>query len=98
MYTQTPIVKEDGSIVNRIDTDYLNYGTMNQAEADKLDREIESIIQSVGRQSTAETCEHGYETVSDRIPNIQRQMQEWEQEQTPAIVKPAHDSSENADG
>lgn len=92
--TQTPEVR-DGAIVNRLESDILNYGSLNEERGDNIARDVLASLSELGFQQTAVTTAPGYEgTESNRqeFANIQQ----WRTEQATEIVKPVHAARESA--
>lgn len=86
--TQTPELLEDGSITNRIESDILNYGSLNEERGDEIAREVLSSLAGLGfRQQPVCTAE-GYEHApSDRTECAD--LQRWRSMRGP-VVKPDH--------
>ena len=86
--TQTPELLEDGSITNRIESDILNYGSLNEERGDEIAREVLSSLAGLGfRQQPVRTAE-GYEHApSDRTECAD--LQRWRSMRGP-VVKPDH--------
>ena len=92
--TQVP-ESRDGTIVNRLESDILNYGSLNAEYGDEIARGVLSSLSELGLEQTEVKTAEGFEhTASNRQEYAD--MQQWRTEQAPEIVKPAHDSQRSA--
>ena len=85
--TQTPEVKADGTIVNRLESDILNYGSLNQAHGDDIARSVLGSLSGLGFSQTPVSTVAGYETsASDRVEVAN--FETWRTETEPVIARP----------
>lgn len=87
--TQTPVVQENGTISNRLESDIISYGSLNEEHGDEIARDILSSLSELGLQQTEVCTVPGFEnTVSNRVEVAD--MQQWRTEQSPEVIKPNH--------
>lgn len=89
VFTQTPVVQEDGSITNKSESDIIEYGSLNEEHGDEIARDILLSLSGLGLQQTEVCTVSGFENVaSDRIEvaDIER----WRTEHSSEIIKPNH--------
>ncbi len=93
--TQTPEKDETGRIVNRLESDILNYGMSNMEAGDEIARGALSALEGLGFKQTEVETVSGYENrQSDRTECAN--MQEWQQEKQPAVLKPEHEAAKKS--
>lgn len=86
--TQTPELRADGSIANRIESDILNYGSLNEERGDEIAREVLSSLAGLGFEQRPVSTAPGYEHApSDRTECAD--LQRWRSTRGP-VVKPDH--------
>lgn len=87
--TQTPIVKEDGTIANRLESDIIDYGSFNEERGDEIARGILSSLSDLGLEQSEISTVPGFEnSASDRVECTD--IQQWRTDRTPVVVKPDH--------
>lgn len=86
--TQVP-ESRDGTIVNRLESDILNYGSLNAEYGDQIARSVLSSLSELGFEQTEVKTAEGFEHMPSNRQEF-ADMQQWRTEQTPEIVKPTH--------
>jgi hypothetical protein len=89
--TQTPVVQADGTIANRLESDIINYGTLNEGRGDEIARDVLSSMRGIGLQQTEVSTVAGYENApSDRTECVN--IQEWRTERATEVARPDHNA------
>lgn len=87
--TQTPVIQPDGTIANRLESDIINYGSLNEERGDEIAREVLSSMGAIGLQQTDVSTVPGFEnSPSDRTECVN--IQQWRTEQAAEVVRPDH--------
>ncbi len=87
--TQTPVINSDGTIANRLESDIINYGSLNEEHGDEIAREVLSSMGNYGLQQSAVTTVPGFEnSPSDRTECVN--IQDWRADCVTEYVKPDH--------
>lgn len=87
--TQTPFIQSNGTIANRLESDIINYGTLNEEHGDKIAREVLSSMGAIGLQQTNVSTVHGFEnSPSDRTECVN--IQQWRTERATEVIRPDH--------
>ena len=87
--TQTPVIQPDGTIANRLESDTINYGSLNEERGDEIAREVLSSMGAIGLQQTDVSTVPGFEnSPSDRTECVN--IQQWRTEQAAEVVRPDH--------
>ncbi len=87
--TQTPEIREDGTIANKLESDILNYGNFNEERGDQIAREVLASLSGLGFRQEPVSTVSGYEHLkSDRLEYAD--MQKWKTEQVTEVMKPEH--------
>ena len=88
--TQTPVISNDGgTLANHLESDILNYGTLNEEHGDRIARSVLSSLSQLGLEQTEVRTVHGFEnSVSDRVECAD--MQQWRTENNVDVVRPVH--------
>ena len=88
--TQTPIVLEDGSVANRLESDIMNYGSSrNIMEGHEIAGEVMNALNGLGFNDTPVTTVTGYDSrESDRVECVD--FQQWRARQVTETIKPNH--------
>lgn len=92
--TQTPQTNADGRIANRLESDILNYGTLNETDGDSVARAALETLSEYGFEQSPVSTVPGYEgRCSDRTQN--RDMERFRMEKVP-VLKPHHREAQAA--
>lgn len=92
--TQTPEV-QNGAIVNRLESDILNYGSLNEEHGDTIARGVLGSLSGLGFKQTEVATVAGFERMeSDRREFAN--MRQWRDERAPEIVKPSYAAGRSA--
>ncbi len=93
--TQTPVIGQGGTIANRLESDIINYGSLNEQHGDVIAREVLSSMSGIGLQQTGVSTVPGFEnSPSDRTECVN--IQEWRTERATEVVRPDHNARLNA--
>ena len=89
--TQTPVIQENGSIANRLESDIIEYGSLDEERGDEIAKEILSSLSGLGLQQTEVCTVPGFENAaSDRVEVAD--IRQWRTEQSPEVIKPNHNA------
>ena len=89
--TQTPDLQPDGTISNRLESDIINYGDLNEEHGDKIAHDVLSSLGEFGYHQGEITTAPGFEnTPSDRTECVN--IHQWRTEQATTVVKPDHNA------
>lgn len=87
--TQTPTIQTNGTIENRLESDIISYGSLNEEYGDDIAHEVLSSMADIGLQQTIVSTVPGFEnSPSDRTEYVN--FQQWRTEQATEVVKPDH--------
>ncbi len=89
--TQTPVVQENGSIGNQLESDIIEYGSLNEEHGDEIARDLLSSLSGLGLEQSEVCTVPGFEnTASNRteVTNIQQ----WRTERSFEVIKPDHNA------
>ena len=87
--TQTPTIQTNGTIENRLESDIISYGSLNEEYGDDIAHEVLSSLADISRQQTNVSTVPGFEnSPSDRTEYVN--FQQWRTEHATEVVKPDH--------
>ena len=87
--TQTPTIQTNGTIENRLESDIISYGSLNEEYGDDIAHEVLSSLPDISRQQTNVSTVPGFEnSPSDRTEYVN--FQQWRTEHATEVVKPDH--------
>ena len=94
--TQTPFIQDNGTIANRLESDIINYDSLNEERGDEIAREVLSSMGAIGLQQRDVSIVSGFEnSLSDRTECVN--VQQWRTEQAAEVVRPDHNARMRAE-